>query len=430
MLLGCIADDLTGATDLAMILVREGMKTVQIVGVPDEATPIPDADAVIIALKSRTIPVNDAVSQSIDCCRWLKNTGARQIFFKYCSTFDSTSEGNIGPVTDALMKELNCPYTIACPAFPENGRTVYQGNLFVFDQLLSESSLRNHPLTPMADSNLNRVLSAQSGSNVENIYFEEVDKGHRAISAIFAQSKEESPTIYITDAINNEHLNYIGTACESLPLITGGSAVAQGLPANFRSKGLLQTNFNTASFHAPFGRSVILSGSCSEMTLKQVEYAKQHMPSFKIDPKEIAMGEPVVVQIVEFSKTQPDPNKPILIYSSANAVEVGKAQYELGKIGMGEFIEKTLGEAAQTLSDEGFNRFVVAGGETSGAVIQALEINTLQIGPEIDPGVPWTLTTETEPRALALKSGNFGSEDFFLKSINMLDNQILEQAGD
>ncbi|MCG8492127.1 MAG: four-carbon acid sugar kinase family protein [Sneathiellales bacterium] len=430
MLLGCIADDLTGATDLAMILVAEGMQTVQIVGVPDHLTPVPDADAVIIALKSRTIPAKEAVSQSLECCRWLKKAGAKQIFFKYCSTFDSTSEGNIGPVSDALMKELDCSHTIACPAFPKNGRTVYQGNLFVFDQLLSESSMKTHPLTPMTDSNLARVLSAQSRSNVENIYCEEVSKGEQAIRTAFSSNSKENPTIYILDAIHDEHLKTIGQAISNLPLVTGGSAVAMGLPANFQNKGLLNREADTDAFRPPAGRNVILSGSCSDTTLKQIRHAKKYIPSFKIDPNDIARGAPVIRNALEFSLSQTDPDRPVLIYSSAGSEDVRRAQSGFGKIALGEKIEIAMGEIAKALSLEGFNRFVVAGGETSGAVIQALEISSLHIGPEIDPGVPWTLTTEEPSRALALKSGNFGSEDFFIKALELLEKQMKESAGD
>lgn len=430
MLLGCIADDLTGATDLAMILVREGMRTVQIVGVPTASTQLPDADAVVIALKSRTIPPQEAVSQSLACCRWLKEAGALQIFFKYCSTFDSTAEGNIGPVTDALLKELNCPYTIACPAFPENGRTVYQGNLFVHHQLLSESSLRHHPLTPMTDANLARVLGAQSTSNIENIFFEEVEKGESTIRTAFARHPTNQPTIFIPDAITDHHLKYIGAACENLQLITGGSAVAQGLPANFRKSGLLNLTQHRDQFSVPSGRSLILSGSCSEMTLTQVEQAKQCMPSLKIDAGDIAQGTAVAEQAIHFATNQRDPHIPVLIYSTAPSEEVGIAQSKFGKMEMGNLIEQTMGEIASALNHEGFNRIVVAGGETSGAVINALKIKTLSIGPEIDPGVPWTANTESNPIAIALKSGNFGGPDFFIKAIKMLDTDQMENADD
>ena len=422
MLLGCIADDLTGATDLAMILVREGMRTVQIVGVPDPTTPVPDVDAVVIALKSRTIPAEDAVQQSLMCCQWLQKAGAKQFFFKYCSTFDSTAEGNIGPVIDALMQELDCQYTIACPAFPENGRTVYQGNLFVHDQLLSESSLRTHPLTPMTDSNLSRVLSAQSLSKIENIYFDVVDNGLRAISAAFQHGNKEESTIFIPDAITDDHLRYLGTACDNLLLITGGSAVAQGIPANFKGKGLLKAQSDTADFTPPAGRSLILSGSCSERTLEQVAFAQKEIPSFKIEAADIAAGKSVAEKAIDFAKLQEDPTKPVLIYSSAIASEVGQAQSTLGKIEMGNLIEITMGEIALALSNHNFNRFVVAGGETSGAVINALNVKTLQIGPQIDPGVPWTVSQETKPKALALKSGNFGARDFFIKAFSQLDS--------
>tara|TARA_R110000772_G_scaffold61035_3_gene137603 strand:+ start:326 stop:1618 length:1293 start_codon:yes stop_codon:yes gene_type:complete len=416
IVLGCIADDLTGATDLAMILMREGMKTVQIIGVPDETTPKPDADAIVIALKSRTIPAAEAVQQSLAACEWLLNGGAKQIFFKYCSTFDSTDDGNIGPVTDALMDYLDCPYTIACPSFPENGRTVYKGHLFVNDTLLSESSLRNHPLTPMTDSNLNRVLSRQSDNHISNIYFESVDLGNKEIRKIFDQHNPDNTTIFVMDGLNNDHLKSIGSACKDLKLITGGSAVAMGLPDNFREKGLLGSPNLNSPFDAPKGRTVILSGSCSEATLEQIDYAKSRMPTLKINPQDILDDKPVLRQTLEWVSKNTREDGPILIYTSASPTEVIALQDEKNRVAVGTLIEGTLGQLASALQASGFTRFIVAGGETSGAVIHALAIQVLEIGPQIDPGVPWTLSRSGQPMALALKSGNFGARDFFLKA--------------
>ncbi len=422
ILIGCIADDLTGATDLAMILAREGLKTIQVVGVPETGLDLSDADAVVIALKSRTIPVKDAVDLSLHACDWLKASGAGQIFFKYCSTFDSTDAGNIGPVTDALMTQLGAPVTIACPAFPENGRTVYKGHLFVNDCLLSESSLRHHPLTPMHDSKLSRVLAKQSSSHVGNIYVDQVEQGAPSILKAMLQPGLAEHTIFIVDATNNTHLRSIGMAAKDLPLVTGGSAVAMGLVDNFKLQGLLRDETTELDFFVSHGKTVVLAGSCSETTLAQVDHAKRLMPSFRIDAKALLCGKPVVSEVLRWAVSHGDQEKKLLIYSSATPDELALVQEEGDSRDLGSSIESIMGELAYRLSaEQGVHRFVVAGGETSGAVINALKVKSLQIGPTIETGVPWTKSTDGSNLALALKSGNFGSVDFFLKAIKKLD---------
>jgi len=426
IVLGCLADDLTGATDLAMILKRSGMKTVQIVGTPNSETPVPDAEAVVVALKSRTIPPNEAIEMSLAASIWLQAAGAEQIFFKYCSTFDSTSDGNIGPVTDALMAQLQVPYTIACPSFPENKRTVYRGYLFVNDGLLSESSLRNHPLTPMHDSNLSRVLSTQSKTNVANIFMEDVEQGSAAVRDILQNTPTDQPTIYITDAISDVHLLAIGDACRGMKLITGGSAVAQGLAANFRKDGLLPAKTGADVFTAPDGASAILSGSCSEMTLIQIEHAKLHLPHFPIKAADILSGKDVLSDALAWAKEAIQTNQSILLYSSTDPETIASIQNTNDRIAIGLLVEEVMAAIARGLNDMGVRRLVVAGGETSGAVINALGIKTMQIGPEIDPGVPWTKSLDGGSFALALKSGNFGGEDFFIKAIKQLHDLASE----
>ncbi len=414
LVLGCIADDLTGATDLAMILVRSGMKTVQIVGVPDEHTDIPDAEAVVVALKSRTIPAQAAIEQSLASCDWLLAAGAEQIFFKYCSTFDSTSDGNIGPVTDALMTRLNCNATIACPSFPENGRTVYRGYLFVNDGLLSESSLRNHPLTPMTDSNLQRVLSAQSNSAIKNIFYETVESGAQAIRQSLDATTEK--TIYITDAMTDEHLVNIGKACDGIKLITGGSAVAQGLHANFKAQSS-QSQPNQSDFSVPKSKTAILSGSCSEATLSQLENAKKSIAYFELDAASILAGDAVSEAALKWAHQKfLQGDEPILFYSSTDPDTLAKIQAASSRNTVGDAVENTIGAIAAGLEEMGVGQFIVAGGETSGAVIKALNVKAMEIGPPIDPGVPWTKSLTNKPLALALKSGNFGAEDFFTKA--------------
>lgn len=419
VVLGCIADDLTGATDLAMILMREGMKTVQIVDVPTAETPIPNADAIVIALKSRTIPAAEAIEMSLASCDWLLKAGAKQFFFKYCSTFDSTEDGNIGQVTDALMEKLQCKTTIVCPSFPENGRFVYRGYLFVNDGLLSESSLRNHPLTPMRDSNLQRVLAKQSKATVANVYFEDIEKGSESISQAM-QDNENGQTINIMDAMTDKHLRNIGRSCKEMYLLTGGSAVAQGLPDNYREAGLLSTR-STASFDAPAGKTIILSGSCSEATRAQVAYAKKHIPTFAIDAKDVLSGKPVAKEALGWAEANMSNEQPVLIYSSAEPEVVAQIQGQCDRVEIGSMVEEVIGEIAKQLKNMGVCRYIVAGGETSGAVINALGVKVMEIGPQIDPGVPWTKSIGNKPLALALKSGNFGTEDFFIKAITKLD---------
>ena len=419
MLLGAIADDLTGATDLCLMLSREGMRTVQVIGVPGPGFDFGDAHAVVVALKSRTIPAADAVRQSLDAAAVLLGAGARQIIFKYCSTFDSTPQGNIGPVTEALMNLLDVPLTIACPAFPANSRTVYRGHLFVGDTLLSDSPMKDHPLTPMRDANLVRVLQQQTGLPIGLLGHDAVDRGSAAIAAGFRQAANGGKRILIVDAVTDVHLRAIGAAAADMKLITGGSGIAIGLPANFRRPSTEETQH--PSFAAPEGRAVILAGSCSAATRRQIAAAiADRVTAIKIDPAAIAGGKTTASAIIEaiVGCSHPTP----LVYSSAEPGEVNAAQAALGRERAGELVEHFLSEVATGLRDQGFRRFIVAGGETSGAVVNALKIPALRIGPEIDPGVPWTLSFGEGPElALALKSGNFGTDDFFLKAWKLLE---------
>ncbi len=418
-LLGCVADDLTGATDLALILKRAGMRVVQVIGTPASQAPAPDADAVVVALKSRTIPVNDAIAQSLQSLEWLREIGCYQFFFKYCSTFDSTDTGNIGPVTDAFLEALSAQVTIACPAFPENERTVYKGHLFVGDQLLSESPLKDHPLTPMTDPNLVRVLQRQSSSNVTLIPYTTVEAGPVAVRDALDELSYHGRSVAIVDAVNDEHLRTIGTAMVGMPLVTGGSGVAMGLPDVFRKSGQLAKEPPSEDFDAPEGATVMIAGSCSAATRKQIEIACEQVPHMLIDADVIASGAPVAEDAIAWA-TERMGKGPALIYSSADPKDVAKVQERLGRTEAGEIVERTFAQIAKGLRDAGVNRFIVAGGETSGAVVGALDVSALQIGPEIDPGVPWTVSTGDTPVALALKSGNFGAEDFFLKADGML----------
>ncbi len=418
MLLGCIADDFTGATDLANMLSRHGMRTVQTIGVPKGAAP--EADAIVVALKSRTIAADEAVAQSLAACRWLKANGARQIYFKYCSTFDSTDRGNIGPVADALLDDLGAQFTIACPAFPENGRTIYMGHLFVGDALLSDSSMRHHPLTPMLDSSLVKVLARQTPHKVGLVPHRIVKTGTAAIAESFAKLRSGGVRHAIVDAIEDVDLMNMGEACADLALITGGSGAAIGLPGNFRRSDLLRMRESVAELFPVGGPGLVLSGSCSAATLAQVEVMKAKFPAYAIEPRALAQNFDGAVAAIVSWASENLVRGPVLIYASAVPEQVAAVQAQYGREKAGAMIEAAMAALARKLTENGVGRIVVAGGETSGAVVSALGIEALEIGPQITPGVPATLSFGRPRLALALKSGNFGGPEFFLEALAAL----------
>jgi uncharacterized protein YgbK (DUF1537 family) len=392
--LGCIADDFTGATDLANNLVRAGMRVVQTINVP-AADAVVDADAVVIALKSRTIPAADAVAQSRKALQWLRSAGAQQIYFKYCSTFDSTTKGNIGPVIDALMDDLGTEFTIATPAFPDNGRSVFKGHLFVGDRLLSESGMKDHPLTPMTDPDLVRVLTPQTRHRVGLIDYATVAAGRDAVRARIDQLHADGVGIAIVD--------------------TAGSGVAIALPANWG----FRPSPDAAVLPAATGLQAIVSGSVSVATNTQVaEFHRTGRPSFQVDPLRIAAGQDVVTEALGFADRHLA-SGPMLFYSTQSPSGVRAVQDSLGAAEAGSLVEDTLARIAGGLVKSGVGQLVVAGGETSGAVVQELGIDALRIGPQIDHGVPWCAATLPDGRQLhiALKSGNFGAPDFFVKAL-------------
>ena len=421
--LGCIADDFTGATDLANNLVRAGMRVVQAIGVP--TLPLDaEADAVVVALKSRTLPKDQAIAQSLAALAWLQAQGAQQIYFKYCSTFDSTAQGNIGPVTEALMDALGTDFTIATPAFPDNQRTVFKGHLFVGDVLLNESGMQNHPLTPMTDANLVRVLQAQCHRKVGLLDYKVVAQGEAAIRARIDALRGQGVGIAIVDATSNEDLMRLGPALKGMPLVTAGSGVAIGLPANWH----LAPSASASALPAPMGLQAVVSGSCSLATNRQVaSFIALGRPALALDPLQIAQqaaaGTDVVTQALEWALPRLQQG-PVLIYSSADASAVKTVQGALGAEAAGALVERTLAAIAQGLVALGVRQLVVAGGETSGACVQALNIVQMKIGPQIDPGVPWChALTDAAPGGglhLALKSGNFGGEDFFTRAFTRL----------
>ncbi|SDJ05605.1 3-oxo-tetronate kinase [Variovorax sp. OV700] len=419
LLLGCIADDFTGATDLANNLVRAGMRVVQAIGVPEGPLDA-DVDAVVVALKSRTIAPAEAIAQSLDALRWLQAQGAQQIYFKYCSTFDSTPQGNIGPVTEALMEALGCDFTIATPAFPDNKRTVFKGYLFAGDVLLNESGMQNHPLTPMTDPNLVRVLQAQCQRKVGLIDHAVVARGAAAISERIEQLKGEGVSIAIVDAVSNDDLLRLGPAIAKMPLLTAGSGVAIGLPANF---GLAPSS-QASALPPAGGLRAVVSGSCSLATNRQVlDFIQRGGAALAVDPLRIAAGVDVVAETLAWAAPLVA-KQPVLVYSTAEAGAIKSVQSRLGVEEAGAMVERTIAAIARGLVERGVRQLVVAGGETSGACVQALGIAQMQIGPQIDPGVPWcharTDVAEGTSVHIALKSGNFGGDDFFTKAFTVL----------
>jgi len=420
VLLGCIADDFTGATDLANNLVRAGMRAVQTIGVPSAPLDA-DVDAVVVALKSRTIAPEAAIAQSLDALRWLQAQGARQIYFKYCSTFDSTPKGNIGPVTEALMDALDCDFTIATPAFPDNKRTVFKGYLFAGDVLLNESGMQNHPLTPMTDANLVRVMQAQTRRKVGLVDYTSVARGAQAIRERIAQLRSEGMGVAIVDAVSNDDLMRLGPALADMPLVTAGSGVAIGLPANF---GIAPSSAASALPKAE-GLRAVVSGSCSLATNRQVaDFIAAGRPALAIDPLQIADGVDVTLQALEWAAPLLE-RGPVLVYSTADSSAVKSVQGRLGVEEAGAMVERTIAAIARGLVERGVRQLVVAGGETSGACVQALGIAQLQIGAQIDPGVPWCHARSAAAGGaglhIALKSGNFGADDFFSKAFTFLE---------
>ena len=419
MLLGCIADDFTGATDLANNLVRTGMRAVQTIGVPDPAAPI-DADAIVIALKSRTIPAALAVEQSLLALHWLRGRGAAQIYFKVCSTFDSTDRGNIGPVAEALMDALGCDFAPVCPAFPQAGRTVYKSHLFVGDVLLSDSGMRHHPLTPMTDANLVRVLQRQCRGAVGAIEHSVLAQGPAAVEARIADLRAQGVRLGIVDAITDADLMTMGRAFATLPLLVAGSGVAIGLAQNHG----IAPAAAAARLPVKSGARAIVCGSCSSASNAQVErFIGAGGAAFAVDPLRLAAGDDVVGAALAFAGTRLD-HEPVLVYASAAPDRVAAVQRELGVERSGALVEAALAAIAVGLVRAGVRQLVVAGGETSGACVQALAITQLRIGAQIDPGVPWchAACDIAGPAGLhlALKSGNFGAPDFFHKAFEVL----------
>jgi uncharacterized protein YgbK (DUF1537 family) len=421
MMLGCIADDFTGGTDLANNLVRAGMRTLQLIGVPEGG--IADCDAVVVALKSRTAPVEQAVAQSLAAARWLRAQGATQLYFKVCSTFDSTPQGNIGPVTEALMDALSADFVVVTPAFPENARTIFKGHLFVGDQLLSDSPMKNHPLTPMTDASLVRVLQAQlnpaRGRRVGLIDYRVVAQGAQAIAQRIDALRSEGTTLAIVDGLSDDDLRTLARAAATLPLVVAGSGLAIGIPALHG----LQPDARAAMLPPPGGHRAVVSGSCSAATNAQVAaFIAAGGQAFALNPLQLAAGADVVAAALAWAQPLLA-RAPVLVYATAAPDAVRAVQQQLGAERAGALVEQALSRIVVGLVDAGVGQLVVAGGETSGACVQGLSITQLRIGPQIDPGVPWCHAATPHRREglhLALKSGNFGGSDFFSRAFDRL----------
>jgi len=412
MLLGCIGDDFTGSSDLANTLAKSGMRTVQYTGVPASSVD-DDVEAGVVALKTRSVPASEAIEKSLAALDWLKEQGCKQFFFKYCSTFDSTPDGNIGPVADALAEALSASKVVVCPAFPGTGRTVYQGHLFVKDSLLSESGMQNHPITPMKDPDLRRVMAAQTIQTVGHISASDVFAG--AANIQFALDREDSlgHRYIVVDAVRDEDLYSIGGALKDLPLVTGGSGIAIGLPENFGC------NHSTVDWSGEKeGKAIALAGSCSTTTRRQIDVHSKHNPVRAISVDDVMEGKESPEEITNWLLAA---GELPLLFSSADPEKVSAAQAKYGAERTSKTLEKFFADVASLAIDGGVTRLICAGGETSSAIVEKLNLEELQIGPEIDPGVP--ALRAKEKLVLSLKSGNFGADDFFEKTNHILSGQ-------
>ncbi len=409
MRLGAIADDLTGGSDLASVLRREGWAVLQTIGVP--RTSLPPADAVVVSLKTRTLPVAEAVAASRAAAGFLRRAGADQLYFKYCSTFDSTDEGNIGPVIEALLEDVRGEFTVACPAYPSQKRTVYQGHLFVGHELLSESAMRDHPLTPMTDANLVRVLGRQCRRPIGLLSLADVDDGPAVAGLRLQGLRADGYAAAIVDSIHDRHVDVVAEACLPFPLVTGGATLGGAL-ARRRGPSRVGLALDRRGRSRPV---VALSGSCSAATRAQIERAAPTVPSLAIDPIALATDERTIARTIEWACSNLRAER-LLIYSSAEPSAVRSAHARLGRAEAARLIETAFAALAAALASAGVRTFVVAGGETAGAVVQALGIRVVAFGEEIDPGVPWTYSLDPEGFAIAMKSGNFGSPDLFIKA--------------
>ena len=415
--LGCIADDITGASDLGLMLAANGMPTTLFLGVPDDARRV-TTPAVVIALKIRTEPAEHAVQEALAAADWLRVQSARQLFYKYCSTFDSTPAGNIGPVGDALLRLTGSKLTVLLPAFPANGRTVRDGVLLVDGVPLSESPMRNHPLTPMTESFVPTLMDLQTApGQTGSVTLETVEAGARAVAAALEQQRLEGKRYVCIDAETDEQLDVVAEAVVDFEVVTGGSGIGGALPLALRRKGVLKSETHRYDIPVLDGHAAVIAGSCSEATRRQVAEFAPRATALPLDPLLLCedAGASLAERAVAASATGD-----VLVYSSVEPDALCRAQAELGVAESAALIERTLASIAKALWNSGVRKFVIAGGETSGAVARALGVDELQIAREIDPGVPWLVAERPEPCCLAFKSGNFGRPSFFSHALGLL----------
>ena len=420
--LGCIADDYTGASDLANTLTRCGLRTVQTIGVPSDDLTLPEVDAVVVSLKSRSIEASQAVSKSRAAEKWIRSRGASHVLFKICSTFDSTDAGNIGPVMDALRADSGDAIVLVTPAFPETGRTVYQGNLFVGAVPLNESPLKDHPLNPMHDSNLVRVLARQSKTRVGLVDLAVIARGPDAVRAHLAELAAKGIGAAIADAVFERDLETIGTVALDHRGSVGASGIGLGLARALVASGRVKANAATAISDKPVGGpAACLAGSCSQATLQQIARAEQVMPVLHLDPEQVVAGKAETQRALDWAKARLAKG-PILIASSSTPDQVAALQARHGRDAAGHAIEQAMADIAEGLVTSGVRRLVVAGGETSGAVVDRLSIPGFLVGLEIAPGVPVlrAVGTKDGEMLLALKSGNFGGPEFFSDALKLM----------
>ncbi|TAU81095.1 3-oxo-tetronate kinase [Rhizobium leguminosarum] len=421
--LGSIADDYTGASDLANTLTKNGLRTVQTVGIPDPALALPDVDAVVVSLKIRSVPASDAVAAAASAERWLRQRGAGHVLYKICSTFDSTDAGNIGPVTEALSDAAGGGGVLVTPAFPETGRTVYLGHLFVGGQPLNESPLKDHPLNPMHDANLVRVLTRQSRNAVGLIDLAAIAAGAGAVKARLDALSTAGITAVIADAIFERDLETLGEVALETPVSTGASGLGLGLArALVRSGRISSGGATTADAIRPVGGlSAIVAGSCSKATLRQLDIAERSMPVLRLDPERLLAGPDEIAAAISWAGDRISAG-PVVIAASAAPETVSRLQSLYGREASGHAIETATSIITAELVERGVRRLVVAGGETSGAAVDRLAIPAFLIGPEIAPGVPVlrTVGNAQGDMLLALKSGNFGGEDFFTAALAIM----------
>ena len=419
--LGCIADDYTGASDLANTLTRAGLRTVQTIGIPADDLALPEVDAVVVSLKSRSIEASLAVSRSRAAETWLRGRGASHVLFKICSTFDSTDAGNIGPVMDALRDDCGEGIVLVTPAFPETGRTVYQGNLFVGAVPLNESPLKDHPLNPMHDSSLVRVLARQSRTQIGLVDLAAVTRGADAVRARLAELAGKGIGAAIIDAVFDRDLETIGLVAAEYRLSVGASGIGLGLARALVSTGKVRSNAaGGESGAAVGGPAACLAGSCSQATLKQIASAEQVMPVFHLDPDRILTGADEAQRALDWARPRLAEG-PVLIASSSTPDQVAALQARHGRDAAGHAIEQAMADIAENLVKSGVRRLVVAGGETSGAVVDRLRIPGFLVGVEIAAGVPVLRAVGAGgDMLLALKSGNFGGPEFFSDALRLM----------